>query len=65
MFKYKLLADSLSYYIIKPNGDKQCIWTSNDWNKVLDILDETFGEDYDPDDMSLDDIVQHMRKMPV
>lgn len=63
MFKYKLMADSLSYYIIKPNGDKQCIWTSNDWNKVLDILDETFGEDYDPDDMSLDDIVQHMRKM--
>ena len=63
MFKYKLMPNSLSYYIIKPNGDEQCIWTSNDWNKVLDILDETFGEDYNPDDMSLDDIVQHMRKI--
>lgn len=63
MFKYKLMPDSISYYVIKSNGDKQCIWTSNDWNKVLDILDETFGEDYDPDDMSLDDIVHHMRKM--
>ena len=63
MFKYKLSPDSISYYIIKPNGDKQCILKSNDWNKVLDILDETFGEDNDPDDMSIDEIVHYMDKM--
>ena len=63
MFKYKLSPDSISYYIFKPNGNKQCIWKSNDWNKVLDILDETFGEENEPDDMSIDEIVHYMDKM--
>lgn len=63
MFKYKLLPNSISYYIIKPNGDKQCIWKSNDWNKVLDILDETFGEEHEPDDMTINEIVHYMDKM--
>lgn len=68
IFKYKLLPNSISYYIIKPNIDKsnidkQCIWKSNDWNKVLDLLDETLGEDYDIDNMSLDEIIHHMEKM--
>lgn len=67
IFKYKLLPDSISYYIIKPNIDKsnidkQCIWKSNDWNKVLDLLDETLGEDYDIDNMSLDEIIHHMER---
>lgn len=61
MFKYKLMSDSLSYYIIKPNGDEHCIWKSNDWNKVLEIFDEIFEEKYNIDEMTLDEIVHYIK----
>lgn len=57
MFKYKLNKDSLTYYIVKPDGTTQCIYKTNEWNKVLEIFEELLGSEYDINEMTLDEII--------
>ena len=66
MFYYRLKQNLLSYYVIKPDGKETLVWTSHDWNKVLEILDEILIDvcnvDNYVDNMILDDIKYHLKE---
>ena len=66
MFYYRLKQNLLSYYVIKPDGKETLVWTSHDWNKVLEILDEILIDVCNVDNyvnnMILDDIKYHLKE---